>query len=195
MAILFLDTTSELFIMILSNSGDVIDKIAEQTAQISEKIIINIDKLMKRNQIEKFDIAAVNVGPGSFVGTRAGIVTIMGMRSTLQIPIITLSNMEMIAFSALQNHVHTVLYSHQNMFYVQEWNDLQSKEMQMISQEDLLEKLDEQKMIGDYRKITINHENFLYQPITLQQKLNLIQYKLQNKIFANQILQQHVKYK
>lgn len=195
MNILLLDTTKILFVAVVSQNGDIIDEIEEQNVKISEKILGIIEILMQRNKIESFDMIAVNVGPGSFVGTRAGIATIMGMRAALSMPVITFSSMEIIAFALQKSHCHAVLYSHQNMFYVQEWDEGKSRELQMIPHDVLLKKLDQKKMVGDYGKLPFKHENFLYQPITKQQTLNLLQNKLKKQIFAGEIIQQHVKYK
>lgn len=194
MCILLIDTTRKLYIAILSKNVEIIDEIEQENIKISENILENIIILLNRNKIEKFAIAAVNIGPGSFVGTRAGITAVMGMRAALHMSIITFSNMEIIAF-AMQKAFHVVLHSHQEIFYIQKWHSMQAQELKMITYDILLKNLEQYKIIGDYGKCNIKHKNFLYQPIIKQHIINLLQYKLKNKIYSNNIIQQHVKYK
>ncbi len=72
---LIIDTTepTETTIKLQLDTG--IDKITEDNIPKSQRTLVLIDKILKRNKINPTDIdeIEVNTGPGSFTGTRVGV--------------------------------------------------------------------------------------------------------------------------
>ena len=53
--------------------------------------------------IDELNGIAVNYGPGSYTGLRVGLSTAKGLCYVLNIPLITISSLELLAFSAVKN--------------------------------------------------------------------------------------------
>ncbi len=72
---LIIDTTEPTETTIKLQLDTRIDKITEDNVPKSQKTLVLIDKILKRNKINPIDIdeIEVNTGPGSFTGTRVGV--------------------------------------------------------------------------------------------------------------------------
>lgn len=103
--------------------------IAEYTVNLkkthSQTLLCMIDEIFKMTGIPKSDIKAIAIsdGPGSFTGLRIGASTAKGIAMALNIPIITVSSIELMAYNynhcnkmicpimdARRNHVYTGLF-------------------------------------------------------------------------------------
>jgi len=68
----------------------------------AEKLCVSIERLLKERGIGFKDIAAIAVstGPGSFTGTRVGVVTAQGLAMVRGLKVIPVNTLESIAFAA-----------------------------------------------------------------------------------------------
>jgi len=76
------------------DAGRIIAKwTGNSTVSKAEELLVNIDELLKSNNLVKRDISliAVSAGPGSFTGIRIGIATALGLKAGLGVPSITVS--------------------------------------------------------------------------------------------------------
>jgi tRNA A37 threonylcarbamoyladenosine modification protein TsaB len=73
---LYLDTTGKISILILFNGQQIILRRELEIQKFSEnRLLEEIDALLKKSatKISELDALIVNVGPGSFTGTRSGV--------------------------------------------------------------------------------------------------------------------------
>ncbi len=85
---LFIDTTEYGKIKLtLRESSKVISKAEKNTSKISESLLSEIDKLLRRRKIklENLKNIAVNPGPGGFSSTRTGVATANALNYVLGI--------------------------------------------------------------------------------------------------------------
>ena len=75
-----------------------IDEISEQYTHI-ELLQVNVDKLLKDNEIAFSDLCAIAVssGPGSYTGLRIGVSSAKGYAYALDIPLISIPTLELLA--------------------------------------------------------------------------------------------------
>jgi len=79
--------------------------LAEEThpdcASHASVLIPSIDRLLDSLTIslEQLDGLAVSIGPGSFTGLRVGISTMLGFRVSTQLPLVTVSTLEAMAWN------------------------------------------------------------------------------------------------
>lgn len=72
---LIIDTTEGKKTTVELQLDEEVDKISQDNVRKSQKALVLIDQLLKRNKILPTDIdeIEVNTGPGSFTGTRVGV--------------------------------------------------------------------------------------------------------------------------
>lgn len=75
-----------------------VDEISEQYTHI-ELLQVNVDKLLKDNEIAFSDLCAIAVssGPGSYTGLRIGVSSAKGYAYALDIPLISIPTLELLA--------------------------------------------------------------------------------------------------
>lgn len=87
----------------------------------SEKLLVIIDSLLKnlRMDIDDIDYFAVSNGPGSFTGLRIALATIKGFAIVQNKPIITVSTLDALAYSAeyFNGIICPVLDAQRNQLY------------------------------------------------------------------------------
>ncbi len=73
----------------------------------AEELLVNIDEMLRANNIRKQDIGmiAVSAGPGSFTGIRIGIATALGFKTGLGIEMSSQSALKAIAFLQTDNKI------------------------------------------------------------------------------------------
>ncbi len=90
--ILTIDTTlfEEAAVGLKTATGEIVEnkKFAAER-KLSEKLLLEIDKLLKENKLKLQDLSAieVNLGPGSFTGTRIGVAVANTFAFSLGIPV------------------------------------------------------------------------------------------------------------
>ena len=69
-------------------------------------LIPSIDELLTSLSLEMVDISglALSIGPGSFTGLRAGLSTMLGFRLAFDLPLVTISTLEGMAWNYHPNH-------------------------------------------------------------------------------------------
>ena len=99
MKILGVDTTRKSAMIFLINDGDNIVKILNENEKQSENLMINIDSVLKENNLElnEIDCFSIVEGPGSFTGIRVGMATIKAFAYALNKPIIAFNIFELIS--------------------------------------------------------------------------------------------------
>lgn len=103
--ILCIETATEVCSVAISVDGTIVDfrETSDQNSH-SEKITLFIEELLKATSLEINDIdaVAISMGPGSYTGLRIGTSTAKGICYALDIPLISLSTLEIIANGALK---------------------------------------------------------------------------------------------
>ena len=84
-----------------------VDEISEQYTHI-ELLQVNVDKLLKDNEIAFSDLCAIAVssGPGSYTGLRIGVSSAKGYAYALDIPLISIPTLELLA-NGMINYLDT----------------------------------------------------------------------------------------
>lgn len=89
--ILKIDSTKkdQIIVELLDAKSKLADKIAEEQKLGSQVLLPLIVKILKKNKVGFGDLLAieVNVGPGSFTGTRVGVAVANALGFVLNIPV------------------------------------------------------------------------------------------------------------
>lgn len=98
MKILGLDTTRKSAIIFLLDGDKRIVKELSETEKQSENLMIRIDEVLNKSNInlKEIDCFAIVTGPGSFTGIRVGMATIKAFAYALKKPIISFNVFELI---------------------------------------------------------------------------------------------------
>ena len=100
---LFIDTHDKDINLVLYKDGEILDKnIKESERHHSDFIMPMLKELLDRNNITVHDLNELFVvnGPGSFTGVRLGVTIAKTLAYTLNIPIKTITSLELFALSA-----------------------------------------------------------------------------------------------
>lgn len=157
MKILYIDTSSSyLYAGIVSDDKLLCEAKKEFGHSLSEEALPNIAKLFAEKKLAAKDIDKILVvnGPGSFTGIRIGITIAKVYAWSLNIPIATLSALEVMALSSSSEMVHVPIINARRGYVFAAIYDQANKEMlspRHIKLEELLQELQKQK---DYTFIT-----------------------------------------
>lgn len=157
MKILYIDTSSSyLYAGIVSDDKLLCEVKKEFGHSLSEEALPNIAKLFAEKKLAAKDIDKILVvnGPGSFTGIRIGITIAKVYAWSLNIPIATLSALEVMALSSPSEMVHVPIINARRGYVFAAIYDQANKEMlspRHIKLEELLQELQKQK---DYTFIT-----------------------------------------
>lgn len=115
----------------------------------SETLLPMIKRVMQGSDFSRLDAIAITAGPGSFTGVRIGVATVKGLAFKYDIPCISVSTLEAIAYNFINESciVCAVMDARRMQFYnaLFEINDAQCKRLcedRAISIEDLREELE-----------------------------------------------------
>lgn len=90
MLILLIDTTQKETYVALYQSKDIFEKKTYHERSQTAFLMPAIDKILKNRRISmnKIDLIGVNIGPGSYTGTRIGVITAKSLAYALDIPLV-----------------------------------------------------------------------------------------------------------
>ncbi|MEP6596235.1 MAG: tRNA (adenosine(37)-N6)-threonylcarbamoyltransferase complex dimerization subunit type 1 TsaB [Ginsengibacter sp.] len=111
--ILHIDTSTENAIISISKNENVIHSITNNRQKDHASFLQPaIKQLLQQTNILIRQLNAVSVteGPGSYTGLRVGMASAKGLCYALQIPLITLSTLEVMAISVIENTNEPQLY-------------------------------------------------------------------------------------
>lgn len=97
---LFIDTSTQVLILILQGENEIIDYIFDITKNNhSEKLMPAIKRLLEKNNILINSISAIYVteGPGSYTGVRIGVTVAKTLAYSLDIPLYKISTLKVIS--------------------------------------------------------------------------------------------------
>lgn len=103
---LLLDTSSNDAIIALSSSGKIIHSFV-CSSKISSTLSSHIQKLLKEADVslQQLNYIAIGIGPGSFLGTRIGVITAKSLSYGLKIPLVSFCSLQ-----AYQSHLMGEFY-------------------------------------------------------------------------------------
>ena len=104
MILLAIDTATECCSAALWVDGKLFERSSVQPRLHAELILPFIDELLIEADITKTEIQGLIVGqgPGAFTGVRIGVAVAQGLSLALNIPVVAVSNLQTLAFSAYQ---------------------------------------------------------------------------------------------
>lgn len=108
---LFIDTHDTTLIALFKDMN-IIDNVISEDRQQSTKVLPLINKILEENKLKTSDLNEILVvnGPGSFTGVRIGVTIAKTISYTLNIPIKTITSIELLAiFDDYKNNIYAVL--------------------------------------------------------------------------------------
>lgn len=183
--ILHIDTAVSTASVCISKDGSLL-AMAENRNQKdhAEWLHSAIDRLLKENGIEINDLNAVAVsnGPGSYTGLRVGLASAKGFCFALNIPLITISTLEVMTISALESQFTNQLINQSTLFcpmidarrmevftalYDKELNIILMPHAKIIDEKSFEKELDANQILFfgngvEKCKTLINHTNALF---------------------------------
>lgn len=173
MKILFIDTHSEKITMIVKNGNEKFVEEVSSERSHSEVAVLTLEKILNKANILVNDLDQIIVvnGPGSFTGVRIGVTIAKGIAYSLNIPIKTITSLEMYGVSSQEDFdivaisdskgMYTALYNEgkysdfkyqKNSFYkdyIQE-NDYKVLESKVIDLDKIIEYLKEHPEVNPH---------------------------------------------
>ena len=124
----------------------------------SEQMMPLLDSLLSHLELKMSDIdlIGVSVGPGSFTGIRIGVAAANAMAMALDIPVVGISSLEAMAYTAGET-AYTIVSTfdaQRDRFYFNAYR-LEDSELKALEAEDVLEKEDLIKKLESYDKVLL----------------------------------------
>ena len=189
MKILAVDTSATSASVCVAQENKIIGEFSINTALThSQTLIPMIEQLAEKTGVtlENIDAIAVNAGPGSFTGVRIGVAAVKGIAFSRNIPCVSVSTLESMAYNMLDNDciVCSVMDArcsqvYNSLFRVKDGKVTRLIEDRALSLTDL--KLDLQKyndkiiLVGDGAEITFNYFENSLQNVFLASVNNRVQ--------------------
>ncbi|MDK2804031.1 MAG: tRNA threonylcarbamoyladenosine biosynthesis protein TsaB [Peptostreptococcaceae bacterium] len=124
----------------------------------SEQMMPLLDSLLSHLELKMADIdlIGVSVGPGSFTGIRIGVAAANAMAMALDIPVVGISSLEAMAYTAGET-AYTIVSTfdaQRDRFYFNAYR-FENSELKALEAEDVLEKEDLIKKLESYDKVLL----------------------------------------
>ena len=124
----------------------------------SEQMMPLLDSLLSHLELKMSDIdlIGVSVGPGSFTGIRIGVAATNAMAMALDIPVVGISSLEAMAYTAGET-AYTIVSTfdaQRDRFYFNAYR-FENSEIKALEAEDVLEKEDLIKKLESYDKVLL----------------------------------------
>ena len=124
----------------------------------SEQMMPLLDSLLSHLELKMSDIdlIGVSVGPGSFTGIRIGVAAANAMAMALDIPVVGISSLEAMAYTAGET-AYTIVSTfdaQRDRFYFNAYR-FENSELKTLEAEDVLEKKDLIKKLESYDKVLL----------------------------------------
>ena len=124
----------------------------------SEQMMPLLDSLLSHLELKMSDIdlIGVSVGPGSFTGIRIGVAAANAMAMALDIPVVGISSLEAMAYTAGET-AYTIVSTfdaQRDRFYFNAYR-FEKSELKALEAEDVLEKEDLIKKLEFYDKVLL----------------------------------------
>ncbi|WP_417203899.1 tRNA (adenosine(37)-N6)-threonylcarbamoyltransferase complex dimerization subunit type 1 TsaB [Acetoanaerobium sticklandii] len=124
----------------------------------SEQMMPLLDSLLSHLELKMSDIdlIGVSVGPGSFTGIRIGVAAANAMAMALDIPVVGISSLEAMAYTAGET-AYTIVSTfdaQRDRFYFNAYR-FENSELKALESEDVLEKEDLIKKLESYDKVLL----------------------------------------
>ena len=106
MKILAVDTSATAASVAVAEENKLIGEFSINTALThSQTLMPMVDELLKNTglSVNDIDAVAVNAGPGSFTGVRIGVAAVMGIAFPKNLPCVSVSTLESMAYNMLGN--------------------------------------------------------------------------------------------
>lgn len=114
MKILAVDTSSKICAVAILEDSNVIDEIKLDNGKThSENLMPILKEVLEKNNItlDKIDLIAVSVGPGSFTGIRIGIASIKSIAEVYKLPVASVTSLETLARNIETEDADTTIVS------------------------------------------------------------------------------------
>ena len=124
----------------------------------SEQMMPLLDSLLSHLELKMSDIdlIGVSVGPGSFTGIRIGVAAANAMAMALDIPVVGISSLEAMAYTAGET-AYTIVSTfdaQRDRFYFNAYK-FENSELKALEAEDVLEKEDLIKKLESHDKVLL----------------------------------------
>ncbi len=170
MLLLSVDSSAVTASAALTENGRVIkSELINKGLTHSETLLPLIEAVMDGNAYQSLDAIAVTAGPGSFTGVRIGVATVKGIAFPFDIPCISVSTLEAIAYNFLDENavICAVMDARRMQFYNALFKAENGKITRLckdraISLEDLRENLKNYENViiaGDGAELCYHHLN------------------------------------
>ena len=121
---LLIDTHSNILNIVLYKNKEVYANISRETPSQSKLLVPLIQNILEEQKIEINDISEVIVvnGPGSFTGVRLGVTVAKTISYCLNIPIKSISSLDLLALSIQKNSNYSVAIKEPKGYYIGEYS-------------------------------------------------------------------------
>jgi tRNA threonylcarbamoyladenosine biosynthesis protein TsaB len=127
--ILAIDTSLGPCSVAISQGGEVMaKKLEENTGQQSRVLVPMIEDILAESSLQYADCDALacTIGPGGFTGIRTGLTTARAISLVIGKPLIGLTTLEVIAYSAgIQGDILAIIDAYRGQWYVQRFRKLE----------------------------------------------------------------------
>lgn len=122
MNILAIDTSTKKANVCIKKDEEIFNKSIDNEITHSEKLLPLIDQSLKEANLKLSDInfLSCSIGPGSFTGIRIGIATIKAFAKVLNVPVFSVSSLDILAYSNIDSssdYVISMLDAKNNRVY------------------------------------------------------------------------------